>query len=242
MVESDSHTAAPALEIAGISGGYGEATIVRDIALAIQPGEICAVLGKNGMGKSTLLKLIMGFLPIRGGGVWLFGDDITGLPPHRVARRGIAYSPQEQALFQDLTVEQNLRLGLRDHRDFAAELPRIGELFPFLLQRQRQRAGTLSGGEQKMLLVARALLSRPRLMLIDEVTEGLQPSVVDRLAAALRSERDRFGTTMLLIEQNVSFALSVANRYAVLKLGEIVDRGTAGDVDAAARINAHLSL
>lgn len=242
MVEADSYTAAPALDIAGISGGYGEAMVVRDIALAIQPGEIGTVLGKNGMGKSTLLKLIMGFLPIRGGGIRLFGDDITGLPPHRVARRGIAYTPQEQALFQDLTVEQNLRLGLRDDRGFAAELPRIGELFPFLLERRHQRAGTLSGGEQKMLLVARALLARPRLMLVDEVTEGLQPSVVERLAAALRSERDRFGTAMLLIEQNVSFALSVANRYAVLKLGEIVDRGTAGEADAAACINAHLSL
>jgi len=232
----------PALDVGRISGGYGEAMIVRDVALAIQPGEICTVLGKNGMGKSTFLRLIMGFLPVRAGSVRLFGDDITGLPPHRVARKGIAYTPQEKALFQDLTVEQNLRVGLRDDRGFAAELPHIGALFPFLLARQRQRAGTLSGGEQKMLLVARALLARPRLMLVDEVTEGLQPSAVERLAVALRSERDQFGTTMLLIEQNVSFALSVANRYAVLKLGEIVDRGAAGEANAAARINAHLSL
>ena len=232
----------PALDIARVSGGYGEAMMVRDVELAIRPGEICAVLGKNGMGKSTLLKMIMGFLPIRGGGIRLFGDNITGLPPHRVARQGIAYAPQEQALFQDLTVEQNLRLGLRDERGFPAGLARIGELFPFLLERRRQRAGTLSGGEQKMLLVARALLVRPRLMLVDEITEGLQPSVVERLATALRAERDRFGTTMLLIEQNVSFALAVANHYAVLKLGEIVDRGTTGEADAAARINAHLSL
>lgn len=233
---------APALDIADVSGGYGEALIVRDIALAIQPGEICTVLGKNGMGKSTLLKMIMGFLPIRSGAIRLFGDSITGLPPNRVARKGIAYAPQEQALFQDLTVEQNLWLGVRDDRRFAAGLPHIAELFPFLLQRRRQRAGTLSGGEQKMLLVARALLAKPRLMLIDEITEGLQPSVVERLAVGLRTERDRFGTTMLLIEQNVSFALAVTNRYAVLKLGEIVERGTASDVDAPSRIDAHLSL
>jgi len=121
-------------------------------------------------------------------------------------------------------------------------LPRIGELFPFLLERRRQRAGTLSGGEQKMLLVARALLARPRLMLIDEITEGLQPSIIDRLAAALRDECERFGTTILLIEQNVAFALAVTNRYAVLKLGEIVERGVAAEGDAEARINAHLSL
>jgi ABC-type branched-subunit amino acid transport system ATPase component len=231
-----------ALDITALAGGYGEAIIVREISLAIRPGEICTILGKNGMGKSTLLKLIMGFLPIRGGAIRLFGDEITDLPPHRLARKGIAYAPQEQSLFQDLTVEQNLWLGLRNDRGLAAELPRIGELFPFLLQRRRQRAGTLSGGEQKMLLVARALLARPRLMLVDEVTEGLQPSAIKRIAAALRAERDRLGTTMLLIEQNVSFALSVANHYAVLKLGEIVDRGAAHEVDALIRINAHLGV
>jgi branched-chain amino acid transport system ATP-binding protein len=232
----------PALDIAGVSGGYGEAMIIREVDLAIRPGEICTVLGKNGMGKSTLLKIIMGFLPVRGGGIRLFGEDIAGLPPHRIARKAIAYTPQEQALFQDLTVEQNLRLGVRGDRMYAAGMARIGELFPFLPERRQQRAGTLSGGEQKMLLVARALLARPRLMLIDEITEGLQPSVIDGLAAALRGERDRFGTTILLIEQNVAFALAVTNRYAVLKLGEIVDRGSAGEADAATRINAHLSL
>jgi ABC-type branched-subunit amino acid transport system ATPase component len=233
---------APALDIAALSGGYGEAIIIREVDLMIQPGEICTVLGKNGMGKSTLLKLIMGFLPIRGGGIRLFGEQISGLPPHRIARKAIAYTPQEQALFQDLTVEQNLWLGQRDDRLYAGGLPRIGELFPFLLERRRQRAGTLSGGEQKMLLVARALLARPRLMLIDEITEGLQPSIIDRLAVALRDECERFGTTILLIEQNVAFALAVTNRYAVLKLGEIVERGVAAEGDAEARINAHLNL
>jgi branched-chain amino acid transport system ATP-binding protein len=148
----------------------------------------------------------------------------------------------ESAFLQRRVSEQNLRLGLRSDRDYACSLARVGDLFPFLLERRRQRAGTLRGGEQKMLLVGRALLARPRLMLIDEITEGLQPSVVERLAAALRAERERRGTTMLLIEQNVSFALAVANRYAVLKLGEIVDRGMAEKADAAARINAHLTL
>lgn len=233
---------APALDIASLSGGYGEAIIIRGVELAIQPGEICTVLGKNGMGKSTLLKMIMGFLPIRAGGIRLFGEDITGLPPHRVARKAIAYTPQEKALFQDLTVEQNLRLGLRNDRSYASDLSRIEDLFPFLLQRGRQRAGTLSGGEQKMLLVARALLARPRLMLIDEITEGLQPSVIERLVRGLRAERDQFGTTMLLIEQNVAFALAITDRYAVLKLGEIVDRGSAAEPGAAARINSRLSL
>jgi ABC-type branched-subunit amino acid transport system ATPase component len=233
---------APALKISNLSGGYGEAIIIRAVELTIRPGEICSVLGKNGMGKSTLLKMVMGFLPVRQGGIHLFGEEITGLPPYRLARKAIAYTPQEQPLFQDLTVEQNLRLGVPDDRSFTAGLAQVESLFPFLLRRPRQRAGTLSGGEQKMLLVARALLARPRLMLVDEISEGLQPSVVDRLAQALRTEREQFGTTMLLIEQNVSFALAIADHYAVLKLGEIVDRGSAAEPEAIDRINAHLSL
>jgi ABC-type branched-subunit amino acid transport system ATPase component len=216
--------------------------VVRDVSFDIRPGEIFALLGKNGMGKSTLLKTVMGFLPLKAGSVSLFGESIGGLPPHRVARRSIAYTPQEQALFQDLTVEDNLRLGLRDDKTFDAGVKRIGQFFPVLPTRLKQRAGTLSGGEQKMLLVSRALMSRPKLMLIDEISEGLQPSVIERLAGVLRAERDESKTSILLIEQNVKFALSVADRYAVLKMGEIVDHGEAGDVTVAARIASQLSV
>jgi ABC-type branched-subunit amino acid transport system ATPase component len=231
-----------ALEIAGVSSGYGEALVVREVAIEVRTSEIFALLGKNGMGKTTLLKTVMGFLPLQRGSVKLFGDDITGLPPHRVARKAIAYTPQEQALFQDLTVEDNLRLGLRDSTQFDAGLRRIGQVFSFLPERLKQRAGTLSGGEQKMLLVARALMSRPRLMLIDEISEGLQPSVIERLSAVLRGERDAAGTSILIIEQNVKFALSIADRYAVLKLGEISDRGGAGEGGVEARITDQLSV
>jgi len=233
---------AAALDIAGLSSGYGDALVVREVGVEVQAGEIFALLGKNGMGKSTLLKTVMGFLPIQSGSVKLFGDDVTGWPPHRVARKAIAYTPQEQALFQDLTVEDNLRLGLRDDGQFNDGLRRIGQVFSFLPERLKQRAGTLSGGEQKMLLVARALMSRPRLMLIDEISEGLQPSVIERLSAVLRGERDASGTSILIIEQNVKFAMSVADRYAVLKLGEISDRGRAGDSGVEAKITDQLSV
>ncbi len=233
---------AAALDISGLSSGYGEALVVHDVAIEVKMGEIFALLGKNGMGKTTLLRAVMGFLPIQRGGVKLFGEDIGGLPPHRVARRAIAYTPQEQALFQDLTVEDNLRLGLRDNGQFDAGLQRVGQVFSFLPQRLRQRAGTLSGGEQKMLLVARALMSRPRLMLIDEISEGLQPSVIERLSAVLRGERDAMGTSILIVEQNVKFALSIADRYAVLKLGEISDRGSAGEGGVEVRITDQLSV
>ena len=233
---------ASALQIEGVRSGYGEAMVVRDVSFDVRPGEIFALLGKNGMGKSTLLKAVMGFLPLQAGSVTVFGESITGLPPHRVARRQIAYTPQEQALFQDLTVEDNLRLGMRDENAFDEGLRRIGQFFPVLPTRLKQRAGTLSGGEQKMLLVSRALMSRPKLMLIDEISEGLQPSVIERLAGVLRAERDDSGISILLIEQNVKFALSVADRYAVLKMGEIADRGEVGIAGIESRITDQLSV
>jgi len=231
-----------ALELDGVSSGYGEAVVVHDVALDIRPGEIFVLLGKNGMGKSTLLKTVMGFLPVRSGTIRMSGEDMTGQPPYRIARRAIAYTPQEQALFQDLSVEENLQLAVRDESRLRAGLLRMGDVFPFLPQRLKQRAGTLSGGEQKMLLIARALMSAPRLVLVDEITEGLQPSVIQKLAAVLTDERERAGTAMLLIEQHVTFALEVADRYAVLKLGEIVDRGSVEEADVEQRISVHLSV
>jgi branched-chain amino acid transport system ATP-binding protein len=231
-----------ALAVADLSSGYGEAIVLRAASIEVGEREIVAVLGKNGMGKSTFLKTVMGYLPARTGRVHLFGQDVTGEPPHRVARRAVAFTPQEQAIFQDLTVEENLRLGLPEPRWFDDGLARVGAIFPFLRERRRQRAGTLSGGEQKMLLIARALMARPRLMLVDEITEGLQPSVIQRLAGVFAEERERSGTAMLLVEQNVRFALGVADRWAVLKLGEIVERGASGEAGAAARIETHLAV
>jgi ABC-type branched-subunit amino acid transport system ATPase component len=213
-----------ALELDGISSGYGEALVLRDLDLVIGAGEIFALLGKNGMGKSTLLKTVMGFLPAR------------------VARRSIAYTPQEQALFQDLTVADNLRLVLPGAKRVEAGLARIASWFPILQERLHQRAGTLSGGEQKMLLVARALLAEPKLMLVDEITEGLQPTMVAAVAHVLSEERRRGRVAILLVEQNVRFAHSVADRFAVLKRGEIVLRGSFSDSDASASIEEHLSV
>jgi ABC-type branched-subunit amino acid transport system ATPase component len=231
-----------ALSIRDVSSGYGGAIVVRNVTLDVAPGQIFALLGKNGMGKTTLLKTALGLLGVRTGRIEMFGDDVTGLPAYLIARRGIAYSPQEQTLFQDLTVEENLRLGVRDDSRIAAEIDRVGQYFPIVRERRRQKAGTLSGGEQKMLIVSRVLLASPRLILIDEISEGLQPSMVERLAGVFRAERTRTGVAILLVEQNLSFALSVADRYAVLKLGEIADAGDAADPSAPARIYGHLSV
>jgi ABC-type branched-subunit amino acid transport system ATPase component len=232
----------PLLDVSDVSSGYGEAMVLRNVSLGIRPGEIFALLGKNGMGKSTLLKTILGFVPAKQGSIRLFGEDITALPTHLIARKAIAYTPQEQTLFQDLTVEENLRLGLRDNIGFAEGLDRVSDYFPIIGKRLNQRAGTLSGGEQKMLIVSRALLGSPRLMLIDEISEGLQPSMIQRLSEILLAERKRAGTAIFVVEQNVPFAFSVADRYAVLKIGEIADDGVAGDERAAARVQEQLQL
>ena len=233
---------AAALELQSIDSGYAQAMVLRGVSLRIASGTITALLGKNGMGKTTLLKSVMGYLPKRAGAVHLFGQDVTGWPAHRVAQQRVAYSPQEQALFAELSIRDNLRLGLASDIGFDERYAAMTEHFPFLAGRLAQRAGTLSGGEQKMLLVARALMARPRLILIDEITEGLQPSVITRLATALRRERDTQGTAMLIVEQNVGFALQVADRYSVLKRGEIVAEGATLASNAEQTIHSQLQV
>lgn len=228
--------------IAGLEGGYGESPVLHDVSLDVGAGEIFAILGKNGMGKTTLLKTVMGLLPARTGRVEFLGQDVSGWPAYRITRLGVSYVPQEKSIFQDLSVEENLRLALRDVSRFAEGLERIAEWFPILKARQGQRAGTLSGGEQKMLLIGRALLTRPRLILVDEISEGLQPAMVTRLSDVLAQERRAHGVTVVLVEQNVGFALALADRYAVLKMGTVVESGRAASAGARERVEQHLVL
>lgn len=230
------------LDLNGVSSGYGKAVVLRDVSLTVGVGEIVALLGKNGMGKSTLLKTVMGYLPTQAGRIAYLGEDVTEEPPHRMARRGISYGPQDQSIFQDLTVRENLALGFHDVSGFDTEFARICELFPFMANRLQQRAGTLSGGEQKMLILARGLIAKPKLILLDEITEGLQPSVIELLGTALLEERSRSGTAVLLVEQHIQFALRVADRWTVLKLGEIDDEGESALDNAASRIAGHLAV
>ena len=232
----------PVVAIAGLEGGYGESPVLHDVSLDVRAGEIFAILGKNGMGKTTLLKTVMGLLPARTGRVEFLGQDVSGWPAYRITRLGVSYVPQEKSIFQDLSVEENLRLALRDVSRFAEGLERIAEWFPILKSRHGQRAGTLSGGEQKMLLIGRALLTRPRLILVDEISEGLQPAMVTRLQDVLAHERRAHGVTVVLVEQNVGFALALADRYAVLKMGTVVESGRAGSAGARERVEQHLVL
>lgn len=231
-----------ALELRGITSGYKASIVLRDLSMSIDPGESVVVLGKNGMGKTTLLKTVMGLLPKMAGTVHLNDKDISRFSADRIAREGVAYAPQERALFQDLSIRDNLSLGLGRDSLFDERFAEITPIFPVFKARLDQFAGTLSGGEQKMLLVARALMARPSLILLDEITEGLQPSVIETLADALAWQRDQHGTTLLLIEQNVAFACKVADRYLVLKQGEIVDEGGTQGADVAEAILTHLRV
>jgi branched-chain amino acid transport system ATP-binding protein len=233
---------APLLATDQIVAGYGGATVLRGVSLSLAAGEVLAVLGKNGMGKTTLLKTIMGFLPVKSGAISFQGRTITGQAPHLTARDGVAYAPQEFTIFQDLSVGDNLRLGAPTDQIYAERLDSLGNVFPRMLERLKQRAGTLSGGEQKMLLMSRALLARPRVMLVDEISEGLQPTMIHRMAEAISATRSDHGVAVLLVEQNLDFALSVADRYAVLKLGEIVEDGVAGATANAKVLADHLRV
>ncbi|MAY27709.1 MAG: ABC transporter ATP-binding protein [Aurantimonas sp.] len=230
------------LAVENVSSGYGAATVVRDVSFGIAPGEILVILGKNGMGKSTLLKTIMGYVRASRGTIRLGGEEITNRPPHLIARQSVAYTPQEFAIFQDLTVEENLRLGVESDRLLAERMGDVEAAFPVIARRFRQRAGTLSGGEQKMLLLSRGLVARPKIMLIDEISEGLQPSMVTKMAEVLRQTKEKNGVAVLLVEQNLPFALSVADRYAILKIGEIVEQGDAAHADIAATLEQHLRI
>ncbi len=231
-----------ALHLQNVISGYKTSVVLRDINFKIDAGEAVALLGKNGMGKSTLLKTVMGYLPKMTGAVHVGGVDATRLPPYKIARNGIAYAAQEQALFTDLSIRDNLGLGLEKESWFEERFALIAPIFPVFKERLKQYAGTLSGGEQKMLLVARALMMRPSIILLDEITEGLQPSVIERLADALLLERKNHGTTMLLVEQNVPFALKVADRYLILKQGELVDDGVAKSEGAIESVFNHLRV
>jgi ABC-type branched-subunit amino acid transport system ATPase component len=229
------------LRITELHAGYGDLTVVRGVSLSVAAGEIVALLGHNGVGKTTLLRAIMGLIRPGGGEITLAGRSLLGLKPHAVAAKGIAYIPQEAALFPDLSVAQNLRVAFGGRAGFDTACDRALQSFPFLRERFWQRAGTLSGGEQKMLLVARALLVAPKLMLADEVTEGVQPTQVERISDVLRTLNKSEGTAMLLVEQHVAFAIGLAQRFVVMKQGAIAAAGDAAAPAAQAEIESQLA-
>ncbi|ARC88538.1 ABC transporter ATP-binding protein [Rhodovulum sp. MB263] len=208
------------LEVRAIAAGYGPVRVLHGLSLTVRPGEITCLLGRNGAGKTTAMKAIMGLLPLTGGQMLLAGEDIGRLPAHEVPRRGIGYIPQGRRLFSELTVAQNLEIGLMCRRSPPEVLDHVLEMFPRLADRMGQRAGTLSGGEQQMLATARALCLEPRVLLLDEPTEGLQPSMIALLrdrVVALRAA----GVAILLVEQRLEAVQSVADRVVILENGAV---------------------
>lgn len=204
---------------------------MRDISLRVDLGESVGLLGRNGAGKTTLLRSIMGLSPPRvvGGGIYFDGDEITGFSPHILARRGIAYAPESRPIFLDLSVADNLHL-VRPYRGGEGEnLAQIYDLFPHLAARRRHLGSELSGGEQKMLALARCLCLRPRLLILDEPGEGLAPLILQKLVAVLRQMRER-SLTILLVDQNFAFATALTDRVYVLGKGRVRFSGTAAEV------------
>ena len=229
------------LSVRGLDQYYGGSHTLRAVDLEVPAGTCTALLGRNGVGKTTLLRCLMGELASRGGTVQLGGKDVTSLPSYERARLGMGYVPQGREIFSRLTVAENLGVGEAAARD-GATLPRgeLEELFPILHTMRNRRGGDLSGGQQQQLAIARALISRPRVLLLDEPTEGIQPSTIKEIGRVLRALLDR-GITIVLVEQYLDFALELAEHCAVLSRGEIVLRGRIAELDPA-QVRRHLAV
>jgi branched-chain amino acid transport system ATP-binding protein len=219
------------LEVRNINCFHGKVQVLHDLALTVEAGSVLCLLGRNGAGKTSALKAIMGLFRPRSGSIVLDGIDLTALAPHEVPGQGVAYVPQGRRLFAELSVRENLEIGLMARRKGAATLDRVLASFPVLRERFRQRAGTLSGGEQQMLAMARALCLEPKVMLLDEPTEGLMPSMIAKIRDSVRELRAQ-GVATFLVEQRVEAVLPVADRVAFIEMGRI-----RAEVDVAALRN-----
>jgi branched-chain amino acid transport system ATP-binding protein len=224
------------LAVEGLCAGYGDLQLLWDVDLEVRDGEWVSLIGSVGAGKTTLLHTVVGLLPARRGTIRLGGEDVTSAPPQQRVASGLSLVPEGRRLFAGMTVLENLRMGAHTTRDRAAvraRLERVYDLFPRLAERRRQQVGTLSGGEQQMCAVGRALMSDPRMLIVDELSLGLAPVAVDALLDALVAVRTA-GTTLLVVEQDVATALSHADRGYVLRQGRIVRTGTGADLLADA--------
>jgi branched-chain amino acid transport system ATP-binding protein len=230
----------PLLSVAGVQTFYGSIQALRGVDVEIRPGEIVALIGANGAGKSTLLMTICGNPRATDGVIRFDGDDITGLSTHEIIKRGIAHAPEGRRIFPRMTVLENLQMGAitTDPAHFDTDLERVFEIFPILSQRQTQRGGTLSGGEQQMLAIARALMSRPRLLLLDEPSLGLAPLIVKQIFEIIHDINAEQAMTVFLVEQNAHHALNLAHRGYVMVTGHITLHGTGQELLANDEVRA----
>jgi len=217
------------LSVERLKVSYGQSQVISELSLAVGESEIVAVMGRNGMGKTTLFKAMIGLLPAKSGEIKVNGENVTGRAPYERVGRGLAYVPQGRMVFPTLTVEENIKTGLRSTK---ADVPgEIYEFFPVLKEMRKRRGGNLSGGQQQQLAIARALASNPKVLLLDEPTEGIQPSIIKELAEILKRIRDQRQLAILVSEQVLSFALAVADRVLVIDRGRIIQESARADVD-----------
>ncbi|GAB2330000.1 urea ABC transporter ATP-binding subunit UrtE [Streptomyces griseoincarnatus] len=229
------------LRIQSVRAGYDRTTVLHGVTVEVPEDGVAAVLGHNGAGKSTLLRTVMGIVPASAGTVLLDGEDITRLAPHRRVARGVAYVPQGQQSFPHLTTAENLQLVADGRPDGKEAVAEALDLFPVLRELSGRRAGLLSGGQRQQLAIARALITRPRLLLLDEPTEGIQPSVVAEIEETVLALTRRGGLSVLLVEQHVGFAMRAARRYYVLEAGRVTSSGDGG-AEAEGVVRAALSV
>jgi branched-chain amino acid transport system ATP-binding protein len=237
---SEHDTGQPMLKIESVHTFYGAIEALKGVSLEVKQGEIVTLIGANGAGKSTLLMTLCGSPKARDGKIIFEGQDIANMPTHEIVRLGIAQSPEGRRVFPRMTVLENLQMGtlVTDGSHFKRDLDRVFELFPRLKERQSQRGGTLSGGEQQMLAIGRALMSRPRLLLLDEPSLGLAPMIVKQIFEVVREVNEQDGMTVFLVEQNAYHALKLAHRGYVMVTGEITMSGTGADLLANEEVRA----
>jgi urea transport system ATP-binding protein len=229
------------LSVQGLNQYYGGSHTLRDVGFDAPAGACTALLGRNGVGKTTLLKCLMGVLPMRSGKIGFAGTNISNLPPYARAALGIGYVPQGRDIFPRLSVLENLQMGLASKKNSAKVPDFVFDMFPVLKQMLNRRGGDLSGGQQQQLAIGRALAMRPRLLILDEPTEGIQPSIIKDIERAIRSLVAAGEIAILLVEQYYDFAKSLADHYVVLSRGEVVARGLGADMDRD-NVRAHLAV
>ena len=229
------------LSVRGLNQYYGGSHTLRDVGFDVPAGACTALLGRNGVGKTTLLKCLMGVLPVRSGKIGFAGSSIANLPPYARAALGIGYVPQGRDIFPRLSVQENLQMGLASKKNGSKVPDFVFDMFPVLKQMLNRRGGDLSGGQQQQLAIGRALAMRPRLLILDEPTEGIQPSIIKDIERAIRSLVAAGDIAILLVEQYYDFAKSLADHYVVLSRGEVVARGLGADMDRD-NVHAHLAV
>jgi branched-chain amino acid transport system ATP-binding protein len=232
---------APLINTRTLTAGYGGKPVLQGVNMAIGAGEVVAVIGRNGVGKTTLMRALIGLLPPSGGEIHFGGEKINALGAHRRARLGIGYVPQGRDVFPRMRVEDNLRVGA-SIKPGSADIEQAFEIFPILRERRRQAAGTMSGGQQQQLAIARVLIAKPKLILLDEPSEGIQPSIVQEIARVITALNRSTGTTILLVEQNIDTIRAMAQRCYVMDKGRIVAELAASDLDNRETVRRYLAI